>query len=102
MLASAVYLLVARKALLALGAGPYLGALPVLQALLLVPHLVIMYALNVVMSVILLLAWAPVLFTGAYPIWAREMASGYLRWSVRVQAYFYGLTDAYPPFRVDN
>jgi uncharacterized membrane protein len=41
-LASAVYLLVARKALLALGAGPYLGALPVLQALLLVPHLVML------------------------------------------------------------
>jgi uncharacterized membrane protein len=41
-LASAVYLLLARKALLALGAGPYLGALPVVQALLLVPHLVML------------------------------------------------------------
>lgn len=38
-LASAVYLLVARKALLELGAGPYLGVLPVVQALFLVPHL---------------------------------------------------------------
>ena len=36
---SALYLLAARKALLALGAGPYIGALPVVQALLLVPHL---------------------------------------------------------------
>ncbi len=37
--ASAVYLLAARKALVALGAGPYMGALPVLEAVLLVPHL---------------------------------------------------------------
>ncbi len=40
--ASAVYLLVARKALIALGAAPYLGALPVVQALLLAPHLVML------------------------------------------------------------
>jgi uncharacterized membrane protein len=38
-LASGVYLLVARKALVELGAGGYLGALPVVQAALLVPHL---------------------------------------------------------------
>jgi hypothetical protein len=37
--ASALYLLAARKALLALGAGPYIGALPVAEAALLVPHL---------------------------------------------------------------
>ena len=40
--ASAVFLLVARKALLELGAGPYLGVLPVAQAALLVPHLVML------------------------------------------------------------
>jgi uncharacterized membrane protein len=38
-LSSAIYLLVARKALLVLGAGPYIGVLPVLEAALLVPHL---------------------------------------------------------------
>jgi len=37
--ASAVYLLAARTALVRLGAGPYIGALPVVQAALLVPHL---------------------------------------------------------------
>ena len=37
--ASVVYLLGARTALLRLGAGPYIGALPVVQAALLVPHL---------------------------------------------------------------
>ncbi len=40
--ASAAYLLVARKALVSLGAGPYLGALPVVQAGLLVPHIVLL------------------------------------------------------------
>jgi hypothetical protein len=37
--ASAVYLLAARTALVRLGAGPYIGALPVVQAALLLPHL---------------------------------------------------------------
>ncbi len=38
-IASAIYLLVARQALVTLGAGPYIGVLRVLQAALLVPHL---------------------------------------------------------------
>jgi hypothetical protein len=37
--ASGLYLLAARKALVRLGAGPYIGALPVVEAALLVPHL---------------------------------------------------------------
>jgi hypothetical protein len=37
--ASGVHLVAGRSALLALGAGPYIGALPVVQAALLVPHL---------------------------------------------------------------
>ena len=38
-LSSGMYLLVARKALLAQGAGPYIGALPLGEAVLLLPHL---------------------------------------------------------------
>lgn len=37
--ASGIYLLAARKALVRLGAGPYIGALPVVEAALLIPHL---------------------------------------------------------------
>ena len=41
-LASAAFFPVAREALVALGAAPWIGALPVVQALLLVPHLVLL------------------------------------------------------------
>jgi hypothetical protein len=43
--------------------------------------------------------WA-VLFTGRYPPSFHEFVTGYLRWSTRVSAYLYGLTDKYPPFRL--
>jgi hypothetical protein len=43
-----------------------------------------------------------VLFGGKYPVWGYSLVGGYLRWSVRVQAFFYGLTDAYPPFTMEN
>jgi uncharacterized membrane protein len=40
--ASAGFLVVGRSALVALGAGPYLGALPVVEAVVLVPHLLLL------------------------------------------------------------
>ncbi|HTE86131.1 MAG TPA: DUF4389 domain-containing protein [Dehalococcoidia bacterium] len=74
----------------------------VAKEIILIPHLVILYGLGVAASIVMLIAWAPVLFTGVYPVWARDLLSGYLRWSVRVQGYFVGLTDRYPPFGVEN
>jgi uncharacterized membrane protein len=44
--ASAAFLLVGRSALVALGAGAYLGALPVVEALALVPHLLLLLRLE--------------------------------------------------------
>lgn len=37
-----------------------------------------------------------VLFTGSYPAGAHRFLTGYLRWSVRTQAWLFGLTDKYP------
>jgi hypothetical protein len=39
-----------------------------------------------------------VLFTGQYPGWGFSLTAGTLRWTMRVYAYVYGLTDQYPPF----
>ena len=74
----------------------------VVKAILLVPHLLVIYGLAIAVSVAVLIAWAPVLFRGSYPRWARDLVSGYLRWSVRVQGYLFGLADGYPPFRLEN
>jgi hypothetical protein len=43
--------------------------------------------------------WA-VLFTGKYPQGLHDFGAGTVRWQTRIYAYYYGLTDAYPPFRL--
>jgi hypothetical protein len=77
-------------------AFPLIGYLA--RLLLLVPHLLLLAVLGVIVWVLSLLLWIPVLFTGHYPKWGYAVVGGYLRWNVRTQAFFLGLTDAYPPF----
>ena len=49
-----------------------------------------------------LFLWIPVLFGGHYPKWGYGFVGGYVRWTTRVTAYHFGLTDAYPPFTLRN
>lgn len=42
-----------------------------------------------------------VLILGRWPLGLRDFAIGALRWSIRVNGYYYLLTDAYPPFSLD-
>ncbi len=46
----------------------------------------------------LFVAWFAVLFTGRWPEGMRNFVVGFFRWSTRVNAYYYLLTDVYPPF----
>lgn len=80
-------------------ATPIIGI--VARLVFLVPHLIILYLLSVVVSVLFYIMWIPVLITGRYPVWGFDIMSGYLRWALRVQAYLFGLTDRYPPFRTE-
>jgi len=70
------------------------------KLILLIPHIFILYVFGSVVGFLQYVLWIPVLFTGTYPDWGYDMVGGYLRWSVRVTAYLYGLTDAYPPFQM--
>jgi hypothetical protein len=72
----------------------------VAKEILLIPHLFAMYLLNTVAGAVLLITWIPVLFTGQYPEVEASVLGGILRWQTRVAAYFLGLTDRYPPFRL--
>ena len=65
---------------------------------LLIPHFIILYALNVAVGFCQLVIWVPVLFTGVYPVWAFTLVGGTMLWTTRVYTYFLGLTDRYPPF----
>ncbi len=69
-----------------------------IKCLFLIPHVILLYAIGLVAALLLLVSWVPVLFTGQYPEWGTSLIGGSIRWWVRVAAYFWGLTDRYPPF----
>jgi pheromone shutdown protein TraB len=77
-------------------AAPLLGI--AIKLLILIPHLIILYVLSAVVSIVVLVLWIWVLFGGRYPSWGYQLVGGTIRWSTRVLAYIDGLTDRYPPF----
>jgi hypothetical protein len=79
-------------------AFPILGYLA--RIVLLLPHVVLTAILGLLVGLLQLVLWLPVLVTGRYPRWGYAVVGGYLRWNTRMQAFFLGLTDQYPPFRL--
>ena len=70
--------------------------------LLIIPHLVIIYLLNILWSIVTFIAWFAILFTGRYPRGIFNYVEGVMRWENRVAAYAFTLvTDQYPPFSLD-
>jgi hypothetical protein len=70
------------------------------KIILVVPHILILYVLGLVSVVATVVAQIAVLITGQYPAGLFDMVAGIIRWQVRLNAYMFGLTDAYPPFRL--
>jgi hypothetical protein len=66
-----------------------------------IPHLIVLAVLGIGVFVVWIIAFFVVLFTGAWPESMRRFVIGYQRWTMRVNAYLYFLTDAYPPFSLD-
>lgn len=82
-----------------LWAIPIFGLL--IKLIILIPHLIVLYVLGAVLGLAHLVIWIWVLFGGRYPDWGFGLTAGYIRWIFRVQAYLYGLSDAYPAFSMD-
>jgi hypothetical protein len=66
-----------------------------------IPHFIILIFLYVAAFVVVVIAWFAILFTGRYPLGLHTFVAGVFRWSLRVQAYIFSLTDEYPPFSLD-
>jgi hypothetical protein len=72
------------------------------KALLLAPHIVIMWFLGVAALCVTIAGYVAVLFTGRYPRSLFGFLLGFMRWQTRMNAWMWGLTDSYPPFRLDS
>jgi hypothetical protein len=72
------------------------------RVLLAVPHLFLLYWIFLAGGVVAFIGWWGALFTGRLPQFAVNFLSGILRWTIRVYAYDYLLTDIYPPFSLDD
>jgi hypothetical protein len=72
--------------------------LPLVKWLLAIPHLLIVYALVNVASVIHLIAFFAILFTTKYPQPLFEFVVNIYRWQANLYAYLGLMRDEYPPF----
>lgn len=71
---------------------------PLVAWLLAIPHFVVLYALQMVMSVIAFIAWFAILFTGQFPRGMFDVATMCQRYMWRATSYAMWLREPYPPF----
>ena len=63
-----------------------------------IPHLIALFFVGIAACFVYIIAWFAVLFTGKWPVGLRNFVIGLTRWTTRLNAYMYLLTDEYPPF----
>lgn len=68
------------------------------RILLAIPHIIVISLIGIVAFFVYVIAWFAVLFTGKWPVGLRNFVIGLTRWTTRLNAYMYLLTDEYPPF----
>lgn len=68
------------------------------RLILAIPQLFVVYLLFVALSVLTLIAWFAILFTGRYPKSFFPFCAGVLRWQANVAAYVGLFRDEYPPW----
>ncbi len=66
-----------------------------------IPHIIVLFFVGIVWIITLIIGWFAILFIGRYPKGMYTIGVGYLRWSLRVEAYLLLMRDEYPPFSFD-
>ena len=73
--------------------------MPLVKWILIIPHIIVLTFIFIAVVICSVFAWFTILFTGRYPKEVFNFVEGFLRWSLRVNAYAFLLTtDEYPPF----
>jgi hypothetical protein len=76
--------------------------LPLVKWLLAIPHYFVLLLLGIGAFFVGIFAFFAVLFTGRWPRGAFDYLVGTYRWVYRVAAYVHLMTDAYPPFTLED
>jgi len=63
-----------------------------------IPHFIWLCLYGIAFFVVVVIAWFAIVFTGRWPAALYDFAAGFVRYSGRVFAYMYLITDVYPPF----
>ena len=75
--------------------------MPLVKWILVIPHIIVLIFIFIAVVFCSIFAWFAILLTGRYPKVIFDFVEGFLRWSLRVNAYAILLTtDEYPPFRL--
>ncbi|HEY6471947.1 MAG TPA: DUF4389 domain-containing protein [Acidimicrobiales bacterium] len=69
-----------------------------LRIILAIPQVIVVFFLTLVLLVVAIIGWLGALVMGRLPDWAHSMISGIVRIQTRLNAYYFLLTDEYPPF----
>jgi hypothetical protein len=69
--------------------------------LLVIPHAIALFFVFIAGFFAIIAGFFAVLFTGKWPEGLRNFLIGATRWSMRVSAYFFLMTDVYPPFSLE-
>ena len=72
------------------------------RIILAIPQFVVLYFLYIAALFVLVIGWFAALFMGRLPEWVHSFIGGVVRWTTRVYAYMYLLTDRYPQFSLDD
>jgi hypothetical protein len=68
------------------------------RGIMVIPHLIWLIGYSIAAAFVTLYAWFAILAKGAYPKGALEWQERYLRYASRVGAFYWLLTDSFPPF----
>ncbi len=73
-----------------------------LRIILAIPWLIAVYVLEIVVAVVVIIAWFVLLFTGRWPQGMYDFAVGVLRFYARTISYLVLLSDDFPPFSLGD
>ncbi len=68
------------------------------RLILVIPHAIVLYFLDIAWLLTVIVAWFAILFTGYYPEGLHRFGVGMMRWTLRVESYVLLMRDEYPPF----